>query len=157
MITTDSKILFRDYKILWGDGINLETMDSILAHFTDNNSIGSFSYAAENFVFGSGGDLMQNITRDTQKFAIKCSNATLLDGSGVSVYKSPITDPNKESLKGKVSTFVHKDTEELKTFDTLQDVPSVYSTAMQLIYLNGIVYNSPTLDEIRDRVEKQYE
>ncbi len=76
----NNKILFSDFGILWGDGITPETIDAILHIFTSPKrkyvAINT-GFAAENFVFGSGGDLMQNVNRDTQKFAIKCSSITV--------------------------------------------------------------------------------
>ena len=95
----DGKMLFTNYRILWGDGITPETINDIL-NWAVSNYI-----APQNFVFGSGGDIMQNVNRDTLGFAMKCSNITLSDGKEVPVYKDPITDPGKKSKKGKVTTY----------------------------------------------------
>jgi len=43
---------------------------------------------------------MQNVNRDTCKFAIKAS-AIKVNGEWRDVYKDPITDPGKKSLRGR--------------------------------------------------------
>ena len=155
MDTLNDSVLFRDFGILWGDGITPETIEHILKTFTKEN------WAAENFLFGSGGDLMQNVTRDTQKFAIKCSSITVeipgnaMTGSpsylqDIDVFKDPITDPGKASMKGKVTTyydtvrkkFTHGTTD-CRTTDEIE--------VLETIFKNGKTYNKYTLDEFRAR------
>jgi len=98
--------LFNKYRILWGDGITEQTIENILLHFI------SQKISPKNFAFGSGGDLMQNCNRDTLKFAYKCS-AAKINGQWVDVYKDPITDKGKTSLKGRI------DTNEMKCYYSL--------------------------------------
>jgi len=93
--------LFKKYRILWGDGITAKQIENILQHFTDK------MFSPANFVFGSGGDLMQNCSRDTLKFAYKTSAICLnVDGKEIwqDVYKDPITDSGKKSIKGRIDT-----------------------------------------------------
>lgn len=151
----DGKILYTDYAILWGDGITPETTEEILIYFTDRG------FAAENFVFGSGGDLMQNVTRDTQKFAIKCSSITTkhyqsIEFGGedtytkdIDVFKDPITDPGKASMKGKVTTYI--DSEGTYIAGTLDKVPADCVEALEVIFRNGKMVKEYTLEEIRER------
>lgn len=98
-------ITFNKYRILWGDGINPEQIEKILATFCIEDSDPFFglspAYSAENFAFGSGGDLMQNVNRDTCKFAMKAS-AIKVNGKWRDVYKDPITDKGKSSIRGRV-------------------------------------------------------
>lgn len=88
--------VFDNYRILWGDGITPDTIEEIL-----KVAMYSWNLSAENFAFGSGGDLMQNVNRDTCKFAMKCS-AIKVNGDWRDVYKDPITDPGKKSIRGRV-------------------------------------------------------
>lgn len=93
--------LYNKYRILWGDGITAKQIENILQHFTNK------MLSPANFVFGSGGDLMQNCNRDTLKFAYKTSAICLdIDGQEVwqDVYKDPITDKSKTSIKGRIDT-----------------------------------------------------
>jgi nicotinamide phosphoribosyltransferase len=88
--------VYDKYRIIWGDGISPEQINIILGTFCNDK----YQLSAENFAFGSGGDLMQNVNRDTCKFAIKCS-AIKVKGEWRDVYKDPITDQGKKSLKGR--------------------------------------------------------
>lgn len=87
--------VFDKYRIIWGDGISLKTIDEILS------STEKYNISAQNFAFGSGGDLMQNVSRDTLKFVMKCS-AIKVNGEWKDVYKDPITDQGKKSIRGRV-------------------------------------------------------
>ena len=59
-------------------------------------------YSASNLGFGMGGANLQKLNRDTQKFAFKCSEATV-DGASVKVFKDPATDNGKRSKGGRLS------------------------------------------------------
>ena len=48
------------------------------------------------------GALLQRLDRDTQKCAFKCSYA-VVNGKGVNVFKTPITDTGKKSKKGRLT------------------------------------------------------
>ena len=63
-------------RVIQGDGISYETLESILARMKENQ------WSAENLAFGSGGALLQRLNRDTQRCAFKCSFA-VVDGKQV--------------------------------------------------------------------------
>jgi nicotinamide phosphoribosyltransferase len=72
--TTNSKgykMLPKYVRVIQGDGISYETLESIL----ENMKLHQWS--AENLTFGSGGALLQRLDRDTQKCAYKCSFAVI--------------------------------------------------------------------------------
>lgn len=131
------------YGILWGDGISPETIEDILKMVLE------LGYAAENMVFGSGGDLGQKHNRDTLGFAVKCSSITLRDGTERDVFKDPITDKGKTSKKGKVTTFYNTVTKEYFVGKIGEDYDNSIEV-LETIYDNGIV-KEYTLDEIRER------
>ena len=87
--------LLNKFRVIQGDGVNPQKIDDIL------NKMESLGYSATNFAFGSGGDLMQNVSRDTLKFAMKCS-AIKVNGEWRDVYKDPITDQGKKSIRWRV-------------------------------------------------------
>jgi len=163
-IMTPTGKLFTDYGILWGDGVTPENIEAIL------QMVLALGYAAENMVFGSGGDLMQNVNRDTQRFAIKCSSITVDDGHPfetgniidgehemewqpalreIDVFKDPITDPGKKSLKGRITTYFNK---ESKTY-FVDKVGQEFETSVDIletIWENGEFVKTFTFDEIRE-------
>lgn len=85
--------VFDKYRLIWGDGIDPKAIHNILGGML------KLGYSAENIAFGSGGDLMQKLDRDTCKFAIKCS-AAKVNGQWRDVFKDPITDQGKRSKAG---------------------------------------------------------
>ena len=89
----DGKKLFKNYRIIWGDGISPVTINQILGEVL------LLGYSYKNMAFGSGGDLMQKIDRDTLGFAYKCS-AARRDGVWYDVNKEPLGSPEKASRKG---------------------------------------------------------
>lgn len=113
--------LLNNVRVLQGDGINSQSIELIL------NAAESKGYSADNLVFGVGGGLLQDVNRDTLKFAMKVSAAEV-DGEWRDVYKDPITDPGKVSKKGR------------------QD-----SELMRDVFLNGNLLVEDTLDTVRSR------
>ena len=89
--------VLNNVRMLWGDGINQLSIRSILGVVVDLHG-----WSADNLAFGMGGALLQQLDRDTQQFAMKCSAAEI-NGEWVDVFKDPITDRVKASKKGRVT------------------------------------------------------
>lgn len=133
------KVFDPHYGIIYGDGINLESIDKILKTVVEYDK-----YAASNFVFGSGGALLQKCDRDTHKFAFKCS--AKLDETGWSdVYKDPITDSGKRSKRGRLALI--KEDGEYKTI-RLEELGG-RENLLKTIFFNGNIIKKFTFDELR--------
>lgn len=130
--------VFNHIRFIWGDGINYDSIRRIL------NAMTELGYSATNFAFGMGGALLQQVNRDTQKFAFKCSQATV-DGESVDVFKDPVTDSGKKSKKGKLDLVYS-----LHKFQTVEG-SDVHGSVMKTVFDNGRVTKEYTLDEIRAR------
>lgn len=65
------KLLPSYLKVIQADGVNYETLGAVLENMKKNR------WSADNVVFGSGGALLQQVDRDTQKCAFKCSYAVV--------------------------------------------------------------------------------
>lgn len=135
------KVLNPAVRVLQGDGINLQSVDGILM------CLKAFGYAAENVVFGQGGALLQQIDRDTQKFAMKAS-AAVVDGEWRDVFKDPVTDQGKKSKKGRVEVFRNEFTGEIKTL-RLEEATSEWSNLMDDVFVNGELVREQTFAEVR--------
>ena len=139
--------VLNNVRVLHGDGINGEVIENILQNVKNNN------FAADNVAFGMGGALLQEVSRDTYKFAMKCCMAKV-NGKYRDVFKDPVTDPGKRSKTGDLDLI--KINGQYKTinknFDTFNQ-PS----ELQLVYRNGELFNTSTLSEIRTRVNQQLE
>lgn len=137
---TNSKgyqVLNDKVRVIWGDGINEKTIEEICKVLTYNG------WSIENIAFGMGGALLQQIDRDTQKFAMKCS-AAKVNGEWVDVFKDPITDTGKRSKKGLLDVG--------KGF-TVYSNTEIPDSTMSTVFLNGELLVDTTFDEVRKRAE----
>jgi nicotinamide phosphoribosyltransferase len=136
------KVLPSYYKIIQGDGVNEESIEEIL------HEMKTHGYSASNIAFGMGGALLQQLNRDTQKFAFKCSEITI-NRNPVPVSKSPVTDPGKKSKSGRlrlVKGYKGYSTvsEEWKPTHPQPDI-------LETVFENGKILKETTLDEVRAR------
>ena len=146
--------LLNHVRVIQGDGINPDSIRAILERAT------GAGYATDNLTFGMGGALLQQLHRDTQKFALKCS-AARIDGRWIDVYKEPITDQGKQSKRGRMTLLQHR---QLGAFQTvpvppeaasLADVvkPPGYEDAMVTVWENGQLLRDWTFAEVRGRAD----
>lgn len=131
--------------VLQGDGITRESGLKLI------NKIMLLGYAPSNLVLGSGGGLLQQVNRDTYRFAQK-ANAMLSKDGWVGVRKNPATDPTKASPAGYLSTFRHVMTGEFATIDMSKPVSNEFIDAMQTVYVNGKLLVDEDLETIRARL-----
>jgi nicotinamide phosphoribosyltransferase len=134
------KVLPSYFGIIQGDGITDETIPEILHETVSRN------FSVSSIGFGMGGGLLQQVNRDTQKFAFKCA-AALLDGTWVDVSKDPVTDSGKRSKKGHLA-LVHENGQYTTVRGPRNDDVTV------LVYDNGKVLKTYTLDEVRANAMK---
>ena len=133
------KILPPYFRVIQGDGVNEESIQEILGVLLANG------FSASNIAFGSGGALLQKLDRDTQKFAFKCSSATI-NGEEVQVYKDPVTDSGKRSKRGRLSLV-----KEHGKFVTVEGDRN--DDLLQTVFENGRLLVETTLDEVRVRAD----
>ncbi len=103
VITINSKgfrVLPPQYKIIYGDGLNIPKISSILDLMIRDG------WCASNIVFGVGGNFAQRIDRDTERFAMKSSEQTFMvehESGEVSIEVRDVCKetPGKESKKGR--------------------------------------------------------
>lgn len=133
-------------RVIWGDGINSLSLQSILRTVVD---VGGWS--ADNLAFGMGGALLQAVDRDTQKWAMKAS-AAQINGEWLDVFKDPITDSGKASLKGRVTLW-----QSGGEFITSVERPlgwtdrgtGEWQDALVEVYRDGRIVREYTFDEVR--------
>jgi nicotinamide phosphoribosyltransferase len=132
----------RGYKVLpsymgliQGDGINDDSIGEIL------HALRSRKYSASNIAFGMGGGLLQQLNRDTQRFAFKCA-AALRGGEWIDVSKDPVTDTGKRSKKGHLA-LVH----EGGAYATVRAPRK--DDVLVPVYEDGRILRTYTLDEVR--------
>jgi nicotinamide phosphoribosyltransferase len=121
--------------LIQGDGINDESIGEIL------HALRARKYSASNIAFGMGGGLLQQLDRDTQRFAFKCA-AALRGGEWVDVSKDPATDLGKRSKKGHLALV-----REGGGYSTVRG-PRLDDRLVP-VYESGRVLRTYTLDEVR--------
>lgn len=89
-------------KVLQGDGINRESISKIIENL-ENKKI-----CLTELMFGQGGALTHGASRDEFSCSMKATALMDKNGKWIDLFKDPITDIGKRSLKGVVSTFSNK-------------------------------------------------
>jgi nicotinamide phosphoribosyltransferase len=94
-----------------------------------------------------GGALLQQINRDTLRFALKCS-AIDINGQWHDVYKQPVTDPGKDSRAGRF--ILLKEGQEFRTIK-VDGAPRarVDDNQLETVLENGVLRRDQTLEDIR--------
>jgi nicotinamide phosphoribosyltransferase len=141
-------------RVIQGDGINPNSIRAILERVT------SAGYATDNVAFGMGGALLQQLNRDTQKFALKCS-AARVGGRWIDVYKEPVTDKGKMSKRGRMTLLQHREYGTFKTVPvppeagSLDDIinPLGYEDALVTVWEDGRIVTDHTFAEVRARAD----
>ncbi len=134
------KVLPPCVRVIQGDGITSDTLPAIL----DNLLAAGFS--ADNIAFGMGSGLTQQLNRDTQKFAMKCSAASV-DGVWRDVYKAPVTDPTKRSKRGRLA-LIRTDSGKVATVPLLGNEDR---DMLEVVFENGKMIRTTTFSEVRQR------
>lgn len=132
------KVIDPHVRVVQGDGVDYEMIVTIL------DKLAKAGWSADNLAFGSGGGLLQKVNRDTQKFAFKCSSATV-NGVDRDVFKQPVTDAGKKSKSGRLAL--------VKTeagFATVRETPGIANELVE-VFRDGAVTRSGTFDEVRAR------
>jgi nicotinamide phosphoribosyltransferase len=98
-----------------------------------------------------GGALLQQVNRDTLRFALKCS-AIDRNGKWQNVYKNPKTDTTKASKGGRFNLIQHGKefaTVEVVEGEALPESPASGSNALETVLEDGVVLRDQSLEEIR--------
>ena len=161
--------VLNNVRVIWGDGINSVSLSSILRCVVD-----VAGWSADNIAFGMGGGLLQQCDRDTLKFAMKCSAVGVretrmnvkidpvtkqVDPNGEvftavvwrDVFKDPVTDQGKASLKGRVTLW-----ESGGEYETSVDKPTrwvdkgaEWNDAMVNYFEDGELMFSQSFEQVR--------
>jgi len=102
-------------------------------------------WSADNLTFGSGGGLLQDCNRDTERMAMKCSHV-VVNGIERDVHKKPATDPTKDSKRGRLS-LVFRD----GRFQTVPEVSDRGEDLLVPVFRNGQLLVDHTLEDVRQR------
>jgi nicotinamide phosphoribosyltransferase len=141
--------VLNNVRLIQGDGVNENTIRTILGSFQ------AYGYSADNIAFGMGGALLQQLDRDTQRFAMKCSSAEI-NGKWIDVQKDPITDSGKKSKAGRVQLWTSGG-----EFQSGVDQPKGWTdkgigwvNALETVYRDGKLIQEISFEEVRANARK---
>jgi nicotinamide phosphoribosyltransferase len=140
--TTNAKgyaVLNPKVRVIQGDGINLTSLGQILQVLKDAR------ISAENVAFGMGGGLLQQLNRDTLRFAMK-ANAIEIDGTWHDVFKAPATDGAKASKAGRLAVVKGAD-----GWKTVRRDQAAGGNLLEPVWRQGKLLRDWSLDEVRAR------
>jgi nicotinamide phosphoribosyltransferase len=107
-------------------------------------------WSADNIAFGMGGALLQQLNRDTQKFAFKCSAARIGE-EWKPVFKDPVTDPGKNSKHGRLALVQSESG--FHTVENVSEKHGVETDELVTVFENGDITMEYELESIRRKAE----
>lgn len=137
------KVLDSHIGVVYGDGMFFERIEQIYKQTIDNE------FSIENFCLAVGAWMLSGITRDDLGVAIKAS-AFVVNGEVVPVYKQPVTDASKNSVKGFLKV-VKGENGEYSLIDNVS-MEEEKETALQTIFLNGQLQNQVSYETVINRL-----
>ncbi len=138
------RVLSPKVRVIQGDGVNQHSIRSILSSMKKN------SWSADNIAFGMGGALLQQLNRDTFKFATKASYVEFADGTSREIYKNPSSDTGKASKAGQLAlTYTPTG-----GFRTVKKKPNqaYFGDHLRVVFVDGELWCDDSLQDLRDRV-----
>lgn len=138
--------VLNNVRVIQGDGINEKSIGEILAILL------AHGFSASNINFGMGGGLLQQVNRDTQKFAMKASHG-VIDGHDVEIFKDPVTDHGKRSKSGRLD-LVRDESGMLVTLLESTARARELRSELVTVFENGVITAESTFEEIRERARQ---
>lgn len=151
------KLLDPHVRLIQGDGIVFDKDESTIRQLLETAK--AKGYCADNWVFGSGGGLLQKWDRDTFKFAIKASYGLRRTEKGIEEYdlvKDPVTSKGKKSKAGRLK--LHPTVGGFSTISSkgLTKIQfESYVDSLETVFENGEVKREQDVDEISN-IANQY-
>ncbi|XP_065129549.1 nicotinamide phosphoribosyltransferase [Paramisgurnus dabryanus] len=140
------KVLPPYIRVIQGDGVDINTLQEIVEGMKQHR------WSIENIAFGSGGALLQKLTRDLLNCSFKCSYV-VTNGLGVNVFKDPVADPNKRSKKGRLSLHRTPNGDFVTLEEGKGDLEEYGEDLLHTVFRNGEIIKTYTFDEVRDNAK----
>jgi nicotinamide phosphoribosyltransferase len=138
------KVLPSQVRVIQGDGVNYQNILRINSHLTRS------TWSMDNWGYGMGGALLQQLNRDTQRFAIKC-NAINRAGVWTPVFKDPATDHSKASIGGHGFSLVDRSVNHSGDYTTVVSGDSdAYGNELDVVLLDGDLKKDWSFQEVWD-------
>ncbi len=138
------KVINHNIGLIQGDGMTEKSIPEIYREYIKTG------WSAENFVTGSGGGLLvEGLTRDTDRWAIKVSHVEI-DGEPVNVSKAPQSDMTKMSKPGKLKLAeVNKRFSTISSANTTPAMFNSYIDSLETVFENGQLLRDQSWEDVR--------
>lgn len=125
-------------RVIQGDGMNPDSIHRLLWNLDFHG------WSIDNIAVGMGGGLLQQVNRDTMRFAQKAS-AIMRDKRWIDIQKMPKTDPTKASKAGRLS-LITEDGE----YSTVPQQDNYWRDVLRPVYKNGEHLNITNFAKVRE-------
>jgi len=139
------RVLNPHVRVIQGDGVNYWTIQDTLM------AMNRAGWSADNITFGMGGALLQQLNRDTQKFAFKSSNVTV-NGKDRDVFKDPVEGHDKMSKRGRLA-LRRRDGKWIT--ERVDRGASAHGDLLRPVFRDGEILARYTVADIRERANTQ--
>lgn len=142
--TTNAKgyrVLDPHVRVIQGDGMNVESIARLVERLVEDG------FAIDNIAFGMGGGLLQQVDRDTLRFAMKANAMRDADGVWHDVMKSPATDPGKASKAGRQAVIEEDGQLAARRLDVIDPAANL----LRPVWRDGELLVRHSFDELRAR------
>lgn len=137
------KVLPGCVRVIQGDGITLTSLREIL------KAMKKAKWSGDNVTFGSGGFLLQQVNRDTLRFAMKASYV-VVNGDERLIRKEPKTDLSKSSKAGRFAV-VQREGEIVTIAE--HDLKDGEVDLLGIVYLDGFVKSQLSFDQVKANLQ----
>lgn len=131
-------------RVIYGDGIEPERIGDILGELEMRG------ISSDNIAFGMGGALLQHLSRDTLRFAMKASAVSSDGKSWQNIAKEPVSDPSKHSKPGRLALVRDENIYRTLRLDELGEAKN----ELEPVFRDGKILKEFSFDEIRANIAK---
>ncbi len=135
------KVLHPAVRVIQGDGMNVESIGRLVDRLIEEG------FSLDNIAYGMGGGLLQQVNRDTMRFAMKANAIRFDGGAWQDVSKKPATDPTKASLAGRQAVIDVGGHLQATRLDLIEERQNL----LKPVWRNGELLVRTTFDEVRQR------
>jgi nicotinamide phosphoribosyltransferase len=135
------RLLDPHVRVIQGDGMTPATIAQLIDRLIEEG------FAIDNIAFGMGGGLLQQVNRDTLRFAMKANAMRDAEGVWHDVAKAPATDPGKASKAGRQVVVVEAGSLVARRVDDVDDADNL----LRPVWRNGTMLVRHMFDELRAR------
>ena len=137
------RVLDPHVRVIQGDGMNIASIARLVERMIEEG------FAIDNIAFGMGGGLLQQVNRDTLRFAMKANAMQVDGGTWHDVSKAPATDPTKGSKAGRQAVVRENGVLTARRLDQIEPGADLLTP----VWRNGELLVCHSFDQLRARSE----